>query len=314
MGTQFMPINMDALHLGNISVQTKMKCAIQCHSNHQCRTFNFDTSTQICQLFQGDKFATGTIVPGAQTIVAGSFKWMNTLFDAHGQPCNACKDNRFLRCVNSLCDCQQNTYWDGTVCLPQLPMPCMECEPSKNMCRSDLSLTCQSYNKCDYANKTCNVTDIHTTEPTTEGTTTTATETVYSSSTPSVGSWISVGNMSAARSHHTSVLLSSENDTVLIAGGFSPKIDKFILANKSFMICGQMLNTRAYMTAAEMIPSNIILFVGGEDWNGNAIVSNIAEVFDVNLGAVNSTVKTMNSWSRHSMVFLQASIKMAIDR
>ena len=149
MGTQFMPIHMNALHLANVSAQTKVKCAYQCSVHPQCRTFNFDTTTQICQLFQGDTIATGSTVSAAQTSMFGSVRLMEIFFTAYNRSCDQCADNRFLRCVNNTCQCQQNTYWNGSFCLPQLPLPCMECEPNKSMCREDLNLTCQSYNKCD---------------------------------------------------------------------------------------------------------------------------------------------------------------------
>lgn len=149
LGTQFAPIDKNAIHLTDISAQTRINCAYQCSIYPQCRTFNFDSTTQICQLFQGDTIATGSTVAGAQTSVIGSLKLTETLYNAYNKSCDQCSDNRFLRCVNNTCQCEQNTYWNGSFCLPQLPLPCMVCEQNKSMCREDLNLTCQSYNKCD---------------------------------------------------------------------------------------------------------------------------------------------------------------------
>jgi PAN domain len=150
LGTEFSPVNMNALCLDTRSAITSRECAYACHQNFECRTFNFDENTRQCQLFEGDTVATGSIIQSSSsTSVVGSIELLETDFNGYGQPCDRCSVNRFLRCVNGVCDCQQHTYWNGNVCLPQLPVLCAACQQNKNMCRTDLGLTCQSFNKCD---------------------------------------------------------------------------------------------------------------------------------------------------------------------
>ncbi|CAF0847490.1 unnamed protein product [Adineta ricciae] len=304
MGTQFMPIHMNALHLADVSAQTKIKCASQCSAHPQCRTFNFDTATQICQLFQGDTIATGSTVSAVQTSMFGSVRLMETFFTAYNRSCDQCADNRFLRCVNDTCQCQQNTYWNGSFCLPQLPLPCMECEPNRSMCREDLNLTCQSYSKCDYANQTCNITDAPTTDTTTE---------VYSTSTVSTGKWVLVGNMSIGRSCHTSTLIPSENDTVIIAGGIftsqSTVIDKFVLSNLSIFACGGMSTFRKYHAAEYLNSSGYIIFTGGESNSSFTLES--AELFNpISCTVVSSNLTMTSPRQCHTITTLPVSSKL----
>jgi hypothetical protein len=149
-GTAFLPVDMNALLLGNWSVATTVACVFKCHNNFECRTFNFDSTTNQCQLFEGDKMATGSMIGApSSAFIAGSIDLSEPDFENYNKSCDQCEDTRFLRCVNGQCGCQQHTYWNGTMCLPQSPMPCTECQQNMDMCRLDIGLACQSYNKCD---------------------------------------------------------------------------------------------------------------------------------------------------------------------
>jgi hypothetical protein len=150
LGTEFSPVNRNALLLDTLSVATTIRCAAQCNQLFECRTFNFDSSTKQCQLFEGDLIATGSIrSSSSSTSVIGTIRLLESDFQDHGKSCDHCSENRFLRCVNNNCDCRQHTYWNGSMCLPQLPVSCVECQQNMTMCRTDLGLACQSYNKCD---------------------------------------------------------------------------------------------------------------------------------------------------------------------
>ena len=73
---------------------------------------------------------------------------MNQNFKTYHQSCGKCNDNRFLRCINNQCECQEHTFWNGSLCLAQMPNVNMDCKQNMNMCRTDLDLTCGSYDKC----------------------------------------------------------------------------------------------------------------------------------------------------------------------
>ena len=93
-------------------------------STFECRTFNFDKDTKQCQLLEGDTIATGSIIPSSSSPIAGSIDLLESDYKDYGKSCDHCDEKRFLRCVNNTCDCRQHTYWNGTLCLPQLLIPC----------------------------------------------------------------------------------------------------------------------------------------------------------------------------------------------
>ena len=148
-GTRFVPDDMDALLLDTWSVETTMACAYRCYNNFRCRTFNFDSSTSQCQLFEGDTVATGSMVEmSSSAFIAGYIDVSELDFENYNRLCYRCDSTRFLRCVAGQCKCQEYTYWNGTMCLPQSPVPCTQCEQNMNMCRVDMGLDCQSFNRC----------------------------------------------------------------------------------------------------------------------------------------------------------------------
>lgn len=148
-GTTFIPDDMDALLLGTWSAETTVACVYKCYTNLVCRTFNYDSSTSRCQLFEGDTVATGSMHgTSSSTAIAGSIDVSEQDFENFNKSCDQCDGTRFLRCVNGQCKCQEHTYWNGTMCLPQSSMACTECEQNMDMCRVDMGLACQSFNRC----------------------------------------------------------------------------------------------------------------------------------------------------------------------
>ena len=87
-GIVFLPVDINALLLGNWSVATTVACVFKCFNNFECRTFNFDSTTNQCQLFEGDKMATGSMI-GAPTNSNSQFidqlviKWQQVLWLEH---------------------------------------------------------------------------------------------------------------------------------------------------------------------------------------------------------------------------------------
>ena len=146
-GTQFFPIDEALLLLDKVPLPSYQDCAYACHHNDLCRVFDYDSLSQQCRLFEGDLETTGWIGPSnSSTLTAGDFEQLPFLFSAYGQPCTACSENRYLRCINATCSCREHTYWTGDVCASQ-NLYAASCTVD-DQCRSDLNQTCLQFFQC----------------------------------------------------------------------------------------------------------------------------------------------------------------------
>lgn len=139
-GTKFSPINLIELLLST-SASSRLMCAIACHKQWACHTFDYDSISRRCRLYEGD-LTTGSIIASHlfNSIVMGvafSSYMYNTTYN---QPCQACTDSRYEQCINNICQCPPHTYWNGYQCLIQLFVN-QTCSDT-NACRNDLNLTC----------------------------------------------------------------------------------------------------------------------------------------------------------------------------
>lgn len=129
-------------------------CASACSRLTHCRTFDYDSSSLQCRLFEADSI-TGAILPSASpTSVVGSVEITPDLYSAmHDQPCAACAGSRDEVCSTNTntCQCPPRTYWNGQICRLQLfeNDTCTQADA----CRSDLNLTCAS--NCYGENQRC---------------------------------------------------------------------------------------------------------------------------------------------------------------
>jgi hypothetical protein len=123
---------------------------MMCNQNRQCRTFDYDQSSMICRLFEG-QLSTGTILYNATLLSSriGAIIYNTTLasklYSSYNQTCDQCSitGNRYLQCVNNTCQCPIHTYWNGQMCSNQLYNG-SNCSPSTVSCRQDLNLTCSN--------------------------------------------------------------------------------------------------------------------------------------------------------------------------
>ena len=130
-------------------------CSMQCHQDRRCRTFDYDESSRICRLFEGE-FSTGTVITNStlssSRIGAIRYDTAHTVqsYSLHNKACNQCSagTNRYLQCLNNTCQCPTNTYWNGQRCLNQL-FNGSNCSYIWSSCREDLNLT------CSYRTNTC---------------------------------------------------------------------------------------------------------------------------------------------------------------
>lgn len=146
-GMQFLPADLVQL-LGTVTSSSLTKCAFTCIMFPvQCLTFEFDSSTLQCRIFEGD-LTTGQIIPStsSSTSIVGMIELTLDMFVNHGQSCSECSYNRFLICTNATCQCHSHSYFDGFMCKLQ-QFTGAQCSSSAE-CRVDLSLTCLPFFQC----------------------------------------------------------------------------------------------------------------------------------------------------------------------
>ena len=149
-GTAFEPQNPIEL-LGTFSnILSLTHCSLQCNQDRQCRTLDYDQSSRICRIFEGE-FSTGTVITNSSLsssrIGAIGYDTTDTIqsFLSYNKTCDHCSTgrNRYLQCLNNRCQCPSNTYWNGHMCLNQLYIG-SNCSHMSTACREDLNLTCNS--------------------------------------------------------------------------------------------------------------------------------------------------------------------------
>jgi hypothetical protein len=148
-GTAFQPHNQIELLSTLSNTRSLLYCSMQCNQNRQCRTFDYDQTSGICRLFEGE-FSTGTVITNStySSSRIGAIRYNTTLtshsFSSYNQTCDQCGigQNRYLQCVNDTCQCPVNTYWNGQTCLNQLYNGSNCSHTFSSPCRQDLNLTC----------------------------------------------------------------------------------------------------------------------------------------------------------------------------
>ncbi|CAF4623809.1 unnamed protein product, partial [Rotaria socialis] len=134
----------------NNTAQSLLLCAATCSQNPPCRTFDYDSSSHRCRLFEADLVNGAIIAVASQTSIVGSVILSASLYASmYNQSCSACQENRYQTCSSTTnrCQCPGNSYWNGSMCLLQLfeNATCSQIDA----CRSDLNLSCiiNSYNE-----------------------------------------------------------------------------------------------------------------------------------------------------------------------
>ncbi|CAF1496506.1 unnamed protein product [Adineta steineri] len=207
LGLEFSPADEQALLLLDTTARSLLNCAQMCQMIARCRTFNYDIQMKHCRLYQGDIDSTGEVVPSVSSeSVCGSIKLIMENFADYGGPCSICDGSRYLTCINFTCQCQPNTFFNGSMCRSQklIGGGCT----SDNQCRHDLNLKCLLNNQCGY-NLTMNYT-ITTTLTTWTGSNS---STSSSSTTSTTGSSSSTTSTTTGTSSTTSTTTSSSSTT-----------------------------------------------------------------------------------------------------
>lgn len=145
-GFEFSPVDIQALLVLEITVDSKVICAQSCHSNTFCRVFDFDEQSDRCRIFQGDVVTMGSIVTSSSFHSSvGYIELYSEQFAYQGQPCFLCEGSRYLTCINSICQCQPQTFFDGSICRSKLlGSACI----NATECRMDLNYTCLPRQQC----------------------------------------------------------------------------------------------------------------------------------------------------------------------
>ncbi|CAF1465873.1 unnamed protein product [Adineta ricciae] len=147
VGFRFRPVNYQALILAEVTSKSLFTCVRTCHSTSGCRILDYDDQSKWCRLFEGNIATMGSIENSSSSQMrVGSRKFSPQQFINRGQSCSFCQGSRYLQCLNNTCQCQQNTYFDGTMCQSQklLGAPCY----NASECRQDLNYTCLARQQC----------------------------------------------------------------------------------------------------------------------------------------------------------------------
>ncbi|CAF4218468.1 unnamed protein product, partial [Rotaria sordida] len=67
-------------------------------------------------------------------------------FANQGRPCLFCENSRYLTCINSTCQCQPNTYFNGLMCQSKKLLGA-KCNNGTE-CRLDRNYTCLPRKQC----------------------------------------------------------------------------------------------------------------------------------------------------------------------
>ncbi|CAF2018338.1 unnamed protein product [Rotaria magnacalcarata] len=127
----------------NETAQSRLLCGAVCSQNSSCQTFDYDSSSHRCRLFEADLTNGAIIEMASQTSLVGSVILSASLYASiYNQSCSACQENRYQTCssTTNMCQCPGNSYWNGSMCPLQLfeNATCSQI----NACRSDLNLSC----------------------------------------------------------------------------------------------------------------------------------------------------------------------------
>lgn len=145
-GLEFSPFDQQTL-LFIDNTKSILFCVQKCFTVINCRSFNFDIQTKYCRLYEGDIDNTGFIISSLSSqSVCGSIKLDSNDFLDYGRSCSSCENSRYLTCINSTCQCQYHTYFDGSICRSQ-KFNGSQCTNDIE-CRNDMNLTCHSNMQC----------------------------------------------------------------------------------------------------------------------------------------------------------------------
>ncbi|CAF1570649.1 unnamed protein product [Rotaria magnacalcarata] len=127
----------------NETAESLILCGATCSQNPSCRTFDYDSSSHRCRLFEVDLANGAIIAVASQTSIVGSVILSASLYASiYNQSCSACRENRYQTCSSTTNTCQfpGNSFWNGSMCPLQLfeNAACSQIDA----CRSDLDLSC----------------------------------------------------------------------------------------------------------------------------------------------------------------------------
>lgn len=142
LGIQFIPRSLQEYPLDNSSASSRLRCATRCYNNVLCRTFVYDQSTRVCQLYRSDS-TSGNITSSSSSISShvGTIPHDPSFYMNYNRTCDLCQYNRYLVCLNSRCQCPSTQlFWNGNIC--QNKFYYGDGCNSSGQCREDLNLSC----------------------------------------------------------------------------------------------------------------------------------------------------------------------------
>jgi hypothetical protein len=143
-GKHFLPTHLIE-YLGLINgVPNLKRCLEYCNANVLCRTFEYDSMSMACDLYEG-LLETGSIQASSSTTsIVGGLLYTANLYSHLGATCDNCDAYRYLQCSNtSLCDCRAHSSFNGAICQNQAYQG-QSCSQAMS-CRQDLGLECITF-------------------------------------------------------------------------------------------------------------------------------------------------------------------------
>lgn len=142
-GHRFEPVdNVELLSIFT-NIRSTISCAMMCYRNSLCRTFDFDSISRRCRLFEGS-FDTGSLLPNFPSTIVGWITLDPSMFTLYNATSSQCMNSRFLNStsLSGHCECPIHTFWNGSMCLNQryAGASCLQ----TNWCRTGLWLNCIS--------------------------------------------------------------------------------------------------------------------------------------------------------------------------
>lgn len=146
-GLEYSPNDQTTLLLFTIESRLLSFCAHKCLLITNCRIFNYDFQSRQCRLYGTDDDYSRSIINSSSTqSVVGSIQTTMEEFNNYGRSCSFCLYSLQLKCINSTCQCQSHSYYDGSICRTQR-LNGGECNDTIQ-CRNDLNLICLPNFRC----------------------------------------------------------------------------------------------------------------------------------------------------------------------
>ena len=144
-GYSFEPIS-DGDWLDDLIIDSFENCAKKCNLDSSCRTFDYDSGSNHCHLYQVEP-SENQIIQGSSNTQLGYIRLTSDLYLSLNKTCQFCENDRYLICFQGYCRCPWNTFWTGSICQKQF-YAAERCFGTDQCRDNPYQLTCNSVQIC----------------------------------------------------------------------------------------------------------------------------------------------------------------------